>query len=93
MNTSALAGFYEKYGFKGLARSLATTAAGAPAANAESADPASSAKRDRDLFDEPEATPALAPTATAVSTVRYDTVLTWEAFDSWLARILSLIHI
>ena len=89
MNTSALAGFYEKYGFKGLARSLATTAAGAPAANAESADPASSAKRDRDLFDEPEATPALAPTATAVSTVRYDTVLTWEAFDSWLARILA----
>ena len=85
MDTGALAGFYEKFGFKGLARSLASSAeASAQPGAAAEAGPATQARRERDLFDEPDAdTPPVATT----SSLRYDTILTWEAFDSWLARL------
>ena len=109
MNTPALAGFYEKYGFKGLARALVagggekTTAAGsgigesgkgvrASSASLRGSDPISAGpnsdanNREPGLFDEPDAAPE-APATPRVSTVSYDTILTWETFDRWLARL------
>ncbi len=73
MDTGALAVFYEKYGFKGLARTLAKASASGPAPKVE-----------QGLFDEPDA-----PAASRVTTSSYDTVLTWQAFERWLARVES----
>ena len=73
-DTPALAAFYEKYGFKGLARSLGNS--GGTRASA-------AATPVRDLFDEAEPVPAPRPS----SPLRYETVLSWDAFDAWLARI------
>lgn len=91
MDMRALAQFYEKFGFKGLVRSLAagvnpTGAAGSDAIAVR--DPT----RERDLFDEPEeaSTTAAAPQARPTSTLRYDTILTWEAFDQWLEKIQAV---
>ncbi len=99
MNTGALALFYEKYGFKGLVRSLGAAAnpleaagsamaVGSATRSADGADPRS-ATRERDLFDEPEASSGRDDTFATkpVSTLRYDTILTWEAFDDWLAKL------
>ncbi len=73
MDTHALAVFYEKYGFKGLARMLARAPSGKAASRAESS-----------LFEDPEV--AASP---RVTTSTYDTVLTWQAFERWLGRIES----
>ncbi len=78
-NTGTLAVFYDKYGFKGLAKAasepeIAVAAAMAPPLR--SADPG--------LFDEPAAT---ATPARAASTLVCDTILTWDAFDAWLATL------
>jgi DNA polymerase-1 len=79
--TEPLRVFYETYGFKGLAKAVA----GAES-KAASAPPA--AKQGRaaapGLFD--EAAPDAPSTA---STMAYDTVLTWDALDAWLQRILA----
>ena len=78
-DTGALRVFYEKFGFKGLARSIAgegpvaTPAARKPRAN------------EPGLFDEPEA-PA-APTPARPSDLVYETVLDWPAFERWQARL------
>jgi len=82
MDTGALAGFYEKYGFKGLARALGGGDAAAQAAATTASTP-SKPERERDLFDEPEA----AVQAAAPSTLRYDTILSWPAFDAWMAKL------
>jgi len=76
-NADALRDFYERYGFKGLAKSMATGAAPAtpkaPAAAGVTAD----------LFGD-------APAArSAVTDKRYETVLTWEALESWLTRLAA----
>jgi DNA polymerase-1 len=84
-NTDALRTFYEKYGFKGLAKSLgggdaADAGASATAQKAGKAKPSAPG-----LFDAPEeATPVQVPHA---SSVVYDTILTWETFDAWLAKL------
>jgi DNA polymerase-1 len=71
--------FYETYGFKGLAKSVVGAAApDAPAPKAAKA----GAPSPPGLFDEP----AVADAATT-PTEGYDTVLTWEAFDTWLQRV------
>ncbi|MCM2341964.1 DNA polymerase I, partial [Rhodoferax sp.] len=103
MNTPALAVFYEKYGFKGLARALESGSGKADRAGSgigvgstqrsgAGSDPNSAANsvnnREPGLFDELDATPE-APAASRVSTVSYDTILTWDAFDRWLARVQS----
>lgn len=75
----ALRGFYEQYGFKGLARAL-EAAAPAAAAGATTERGASG-----DLFASPEAT-AVAEAAQGRE-VAYETVLTWEAFDRWFAIV------
>ncbi|WP_372657079.1 DNA polymerase I [Hydrogenophaga sp.] len=68
--------FYETYGFKGLAKAVGATAAPVPtAAKAGSAAVPG-------LFDE------AAPDApSAASNMAYDTVLTWDAFNTWLQRV------
>ena len=78
-----LAIFYEKYGFKGLVRSLETNiirpmlVEGLSQAQLErSSEPG--------LFDEPELTVAVPKPP---STLIFDTVLTWDAFDTWLTRL------
>ncbi len=76
----ALREFYERYGFKGLARALGDAGAGV-AAPAAAATQATAVGDTADLFGEP------APGASRVTTKHYDTILTWDAFDAWLARI------
>ncbi len=71
--------FYEKYGFKGLAKSLEGGAAPGKLAQGRATAHAAA----DDLFAEPTA-----PAAALVSAdTHYDTILTWPAFDDWLARI------
>ena len=93
METGALAVFYEKYGFKGLARALgagngesgkgvrSTQRSGAGSAPNSVAN-----NREPGLFDALDAGPE-AQEASRVSTVSYDTILTWDAFDRWFARV------
>ncbi|MBC7548193.1 MAG: DNA polymerase I, partial [Polaromonas sp.] len=80
---AALADFYDKYGFKGMARSLeAALTRPQPVAARLSGDPG--------LFDDPTASTATpsTPAATQVaSTLVTTTVLTWEDFDAWLAKV------
>jgi DNA polymerase-1 len=68
--------FYETYGFKGLAKALGggDVPASAPA-------PAAAPGGPDDLFAEP------AVAAPRASNLAYDTVLTWDAFDRWLAKL------
>ena len=85
--TGALKGFYDKFGFKGLARSL-DAAAPAEAAAPPAAKPARPRSNEPGLFDDPDALLAdEAARVEAASALQYDTVLTWDAFDAWLARI------
>ena len=76
-DAAALRAFYEKYGFKGLARSLGGDAPAPAPRKAKNAEPG--------LFDEPEE--PVAATVSKVSTVSYETILDWDAFNRWLARI------
>ena len=74
--------FYEKFGFKGLAKSVGALADGA----AGQAAPANAnSKADPGLFDAPDE--PTAPVASKASTLNYDTVMTWDAFEAWLAKI------
>ncbi len=78
-DSAGLVDFYVKYGFKGLAASLkagGTSHGGAPKQSAGQALGATD-----DLFADP------APAASLATNKIYDTVLTWEAFDFWLAKI------
>ena len=80
-NTGGLASFYEKYGFKGLAKALGAAAGSPAAASPKKANPSPG------LFDEPEE-PTTVQIST-VSTLNYDTVLTWEALEGWLVKLES----
>ena len=85
-DTGALRDFCEKYGFKGLAKSLEAQAAAGNGTPGIAATPgtarASKANAGPGLFDEPEA--AAVP---RVSNLAFDTILTWELFDTWLAKL------
>ena len=70
--TVALADFYQKFGFKSLARTLGKPAP-APAATAPAA---------ADLFAD-----APAPSPVTQAGLHYETVLDWPAFERWRARI------
>ncbi len=72
--------FYETYGFKGLARAIGEGGDTKPSASAgASSNP--KFEPNPGLFDEPE------PSVSQVSDKTYDCVLTWEAFDAWLAKL------
>ena len=83
-DTRALADFYEKYGFKGMARALdAAPAQSRPPSAARQSGPPG-------LFDEPAAdigAAAAAAPAHLASTLVTTTVLTWDAFDEWLSKV------
>ena len=72
--------FYETYGFKGLARAIGEGGDAQPSASA-GASSKPKFEPNPGLFDEPE------PSVSQVSDKTYDCVLTWEAFDAWLAKL------
>ena len=78
-DTGALRAFYEKYGFKGLAKSVggAETSAAAPTPSARTSEPG--------LFDEPAGEAAVP--ASRVSKVEYETIFSFEALDALISRI------
>ncbi|GKT18368.1 DNA polymerase I [Acidovorax sp. SUPP2522] len=85
-DAAALKAFYEQYGFKGLARAIDIQET-APELLEEGAAKASRGRGGAmdptpGLFDEPAEV-----AAAKVSNLQYDTVLTWEAFDAWFARL------
>ncbi|RYF25508.1 MAG: DNA polymerase I, partial [Comamonadaceae bacterium] len=73
----ALREFYQKFGFKGLARALEAPAPPAPSPGASGAS--------GDLFASPETT--FVAEAAQGREVAYETLLTWEDFDRWLAKL------
>ena len=85
-DTTALKDFYERYGFKSLAKALATSEVPPELIEQDVAARQTQGKggdtATLGLFDEPARI-----AAAQVSNLRYDTVLTWEAFDQWFARI------
>ena len=90
-DTGALTTFYTQYGFKGLAKSLESAAPGnggkSPQRSEVGSDPVSerASTTAPGLFDSPDAA-GEAP-APRTSTLVCDTILTWDAFDTWLATL------
>ena len=94
LDEAGLTAFYEKFGFKGLARLMGGNeknaksgfGVGSKPPSGAGSDPHSLNKKSREpgLFDDAEeqAAPASNPI-----TVKYDTILTWEAFEHWLAKV------
>ena len=87
-DTRSLADFYAKYGFKGLAKALegqgdapATGSASGSAGKRSGAQTAAAPG----LFDEEGTAPAQ-PLARAPN-AGYETILTWDAFNAWLAQL------
>jgi DNA polymerase-1 len=95
LDEAGLTAFYEKFGFKGLARLMSGNeknaksgfGVGSKPPGGAGSDPNSVNKSPREpgLFDEPEE--PTTSTTSQVSTVKYDTLLTWEAFEHWLAKV------
>jgi len=90
--TEALKAFYEKYGFKGLVKQIEIESTppeliGGPEGRHQPPPAGGSGGRSDapGLFDEAPLTDT--PPAQRTSNLSYDTVLTWEAFDRWLAKI------
>ncbi len=87
--TEALKDFYEKYGFKGLVRTIdlentPPEMIGGPGGRHATVRPASSSG-EPSLFDGPAFLNT--PLAARATNLRYDTILTWPDFDRWLAKI------
>ncbi|MGE0350518.1 DNA polymerase I [Hydrogenophaga sp.] len=80
-DNEALKAFYEQYGFKGLAAKASVKPEVVEALREVQADAVDSANPG--LFDDP------APAAPRATNLAYDTILTWEAFDTWLQRVLA----
>ncbi|MDQ3058418.1 MAG: DNA polymerase I [Pseudomonadota bacterium] len=88
-HTSALRTFYLKYGFKGLASQIdeentPPELVGGPQRRHPRA-PAPASANEPGLFDDAEFPNT--PLEARATNLAYDTILTWEAFDSWLAKI------
>jgi DNA polymerase-1 len=88
--TEALQDFYQRFGFKGLVKSLEsqnTPPELLTSAQARHAKPKSEGSGSPGLFDEPAFLQV--PLAERVTNLHYDTILTWSAFDALLAHIDS----
>lgn len=88
--TDALKDFYEKYGFKGLVRSIEIQNAPAempagPEGHRQGRTVPTASSDEPGLFDEPEFLST--PLAERATNLHYDTVFTWEMFDTWLKKI------
>ena len=81
-DSAALRAFGERYGFKGLVKTLDSQAV-PPELIKEHASPRKGGGGAPGLFDE---APDLGGTRNATNLV-YDTIFTWEALDLWLARL------
>ncbi|WP_313604345.1 DNA polymerase I [Comamonas jiangduensis] len=87
--------FYEQYGFKGLARAIASAASAASAAVDEPAAPSQAEKAAKpaaaspqgDMFDMDDAAATEVAVVAQQRDVVYTTILTEEQFHSWLAKI------
>ncbi|MFN3377428.1 MAG: DNA polymerase I, partial [Burkholderiaceae bacterium] len=79
--TEPLRSFYERYGFKGLARAIA-------APEPRSTAPAPGGSGDR-IFsaDAPEVDASAVAVQAQAREVHYDTILDWPAFERWFARL------
>jgi DNA polymerase-1 len=96
VNTPDIVDFYTKFGFKGLVRTLQAKSDEDDAKGDTKSDSKAAPKAKKvsasepGLFDEAlstaDAEPVL-PVASKVSSVTYDTILTWDAFDAWLVKI------
>ena len=91
-NTSALRIFYLKYGFKGLVSQIDIESTPPELiGHAERSKPRKSTSNPDapGLFDEPAHEPSLldTPLAARATNLMYETILTWESFDRWLAKI------
>ncbi|MGD9549934.1 MAG: DNA polymerase I, partial [Burkholderiaceae bacterium] len=82
-DTEALRPFYEKYGFKTLARALAPAASAAPAG--QGVDAAALAQGDPPVAEGVASSGA--PSAPLTSPRHYEVVLTWPDFERWLATV------
>ncbi|MCW5648999.1 MAG: DNA polymerase I [Ramlibacter sp.] len=81
-DTEALKAFGERYGFKGLVKTLAAQEATPEPVTDRPGGKGQGAGSAPGLFDEPgESAPS------RVTQVRYDTILSWEQLDTWLARL------
>ncbi len=92
-DSPALLAYCERFGFKGLAKSLANGGGnGASAADAAAAPAKTAAAKpvnpNPGLFDEPADTPAESQ-APRVPNAAFETLLTWDALDTWLAAITA----
>ena len=88
MDTTGLALFYEKYGFKGLARTIQAASGADKTSAGASPKAAKNSKTEPGLFDEPDLfSDPQAKAGSLVSTLLYDTVLTWEVFDTWFIKL------
>jgi DNA polymerase-1 len=88
--TEALQDFYQRFGFKGLVKSLEsqnTPPELLASTQARHAKPKSAVSGSPGLFDEPEFLQV--PLAERVTNLHYDTILSWQAFDALLAHIDS----
>ena len=91
-DTGALKVFYDKYGFKGLIRQIEIESSppeliGGPDGRHRPAPANASGERSGSpgLFD--EATLGEAPPLARASNLNYETILSWDAFERWLAKI------
>jgi DNA polymerase I len=101
IDTPAMLDFYTKFGFKGLVRSLQAKSDESDAENGAKVAPKTkkASASEPGLFDEPAAETADAvgielsdqqlPPSSKISTLVYETVLTWEMFDTWLAKLIA----
>jgi DNA polymerase I len=101
VNMPAILDFYTKFGFKGLVRTLQAKSDEVDAKNDVKAAPKAkkASASEPGLFDEPAAEVAATeglelsdqqlPPTSKISTLVYETVLTWEMFDAWLAKLME----
>ncbi len=83
MDRAALTTFYERFGFRGLLRGLqAPSSPASPPAPEPTAASDAALQASEDLF----AGTSHARPAAAMAT-RYETILSWDVFDRWLARL------
>jgi DNA polymerase-1 len=89
-DSPALLAYCERFGFKGLAKSLAAGAPNAVPASSTGSEAAKSAtakpvNANPGLFDEPQ--DADVPQTPRVPNAAYETILSWDAFDALLTKI------
>ena len=90
-DTRALALFYEKYGFKGLARGVREQVVSEPKRAVKKSEPGLFDVPGYGSEDMPEDMPesALEVVPTPPRNVMYDTIFTWDTLDAWLVKLLA----